>query len=347
MSEQVIEFFVVFAFGYVALLLVSVILRPLVFLFHPLFEAINYVIYATSNPFRIFYKNPRSYKARGLFLLLFLSGVNLGWFVLHYIVTTPLRIITAVYYDVLLFLAVAFSDSIQELLNPKSDGWRHKKKGIGYVFSYVFSFPFRFVGFIFRNGIYVLDSLCMFGVSLIFPTITMKHGTKFNEAGTKIVQSGGWLVGQGNYAGTGIYFGMRERIAEYYGTIDNRNGKYACVLVRVTLTFTKTIATLKGEDRQAGLGEKGERIARNTKGILTASVEHWREDHRWWEYCILRPNEMGDFIQSWRIRPVAIINDGKIARTWGGFYHYAGTGGLIAGAISWFIIFLIYINLMK
>lgn len=335
------ENIILLAFFYVFLLFLSAILRPFIFFFEPVFSGVNYLIYFLSNPFRSFQRNLSNNKARGFFLVFTITGLNLSYFIFYYVVTTPLRVITAIYYDVFLYLAIAFADSIDELLQPKRGEWRHIK-GFKYVFRYVVTFPFRFVGFIFSNGVYVLDSFLMFGVSLLFPTITMKHGTSFNEAGSKIVQSGGWLVGQGNYAGTGIYFGMNEKTAEYYGNINSSHGGYACILARVTLTVTKTIATMKAEDRSTGLGHNGEMIAQKTKGVLTASVEHWRQDHGWWEYCLLRPNQMGEFVKSWRIRPVAILQGGKVVRTWGGFYHYSSSEGFVAGAISWVVLFYVF-----
>ncbi len=69
----------------------------------------------------------------------------------------------------------------------------------------------------------------------------MLHGTEFREADTKITQSGDWKIGEGNYAGTGVYFGLSSRTAKHYAPDSSDN---SMILARVTLTFCKTIATL-------------------------------------------------------------------------------------------------------
>lgn len=342
MNEQMILMIVVTAVLFLLLLIISVILRPLVFLFEPIFSSINYFIWLVSNPFRGWMKNSDGRGARSFFILVSLTGLTVAWFVVVYILTFPLRLVTALYYDVLLFLSVSISDNIQEFLNPKRGGFRHKR-GIGYLWHYLISLPFRFITFCVKSGIYLLDSFMMLGVSIVMPTLTMKHGTSFQEAGTKITQSGNWYVGQGNFAGTGIYFGMFNKIANYYAP----NGHDASIiLARVTLTFSKTIASLRKAERdKVGLGQSGEELAQSVKSFFFASTEHWRVDMKWWEYCLLKPQQMGEFVNTWRVRPVALIRSKKIVRTWGGFYHYSMGSGFWAGLICWLIIFRVVLML--
>lgn len=184
-----------------------------------------------------------------------------------------------------------------------------------------------------------MDSVLMLAVSVVFSTLTMRHGTKFKEAGSKIAQTGGWLAGSGNYAGTGIYFGMTDRVAKHYAPGGENAG---FVMVRVTLTFCKTLSALPKNKRNVGLGDTGERLAQNiSKSLIFSSVEHYRVDGGWWEYCIIQAEKMDSYVSSWRIRPVALIREGKITRTYGGFAHYSASSGLVAGAVSWVYILLI------
>ena len=111
------------------------------------------------------------------------------WWIISYFITIPLRIINGIYYDILLFSAVSFSDNIQEFLQPKRGKLGHIS-GIKYLILYVLSFPFRFIKMIIKSGLYVIDSILMLGVSIDFPTLTMLHGTTFKGAGTKITPSG-------------------------------------------------------------------------------------------------------------------------------------------------------------
>ncbi len=310
--------------------------RPLIYWFEILFFWLNRILWFLINPMRFLWKNPNRKSPRGLFMLTTLSGISLAWFVLIYIVTTPIRIILALYYDVLLFLTVSVTDNIEEFISPKIGAMKYKK-GLSYGFFYILTLPWRFVRFLFKSVFYLLDSFLMFGVSVVFPTLTMLHGTGFREAGTKITQSGDWKVGGGNYAGTGIYFGIDGRTAKHYAP---SGSNHSIIIARVTLTFCKTIATLPKEEREMiGLGQPGEELANRVKGFYR-SVEHWRE-LGWWEYCLLQPGKMDSFINSWRLRPVALINDAKIVRTYGGFSHYCKhIPSLVAGGLSWYVIFL-------
>lgn len=334
--SELISLVLVIAVSFTFLFIISIVLRPLIFLFEPVFSLINQVLWILNNPARTFMKNPERSRARGFFLLITFTGLSLAWFVVFYILSFPLRLITAIYYDVLLFLAVSLSDTIQELVNPKR-GEIREKKGASYLARYILGIPFRLVTFAYKNIVYLLDSFLMLGVGILLPTLTMRHGTQFREAGTKIAQSGNWLVGSGNYAGTGLYFGMQNRVAMHYAEMSNHHDT-SVILARVTLTFTKTIASLQREYREVGLGQKGEEIALAVKSPLFASTEHWRVDHGWWEYCILKPRKMGEFVNTWRVRPVAIIKNNKVVRTWGGFSHYSAGGGFFAGIISWGVI---------
>ncbi len=328
--------------SYVVIILLTAILRPLVFAFEPFFSLINWIIWFLHNPLRFAQKNIKTGTSRGLSLTLMFSGIGLIWMLLIYIALSPLRIITALYYDVILFSAVSLADNLQEFIKPKLGKMKYRK-GINYIFFYLITIPFRLFMFIANGGAYILDSVLMFGVSVAMPTLTMLHGTDFKKAGTKVTQSGNWLVGKGNYAGTGVYFGIQKRVAEYYA---KQAGGTGIVMVRVTLTLCKTVSSHSKQKRElVGLGEGGERLSKEASSIYQ-SHEHYRSDHEWWEYCILKPGQMGMFISTWRVRPVALINNKKIARLYGGMSHYCVGTGFIAGVISW-IYLLVLLSLFS
>lgn len=316
--------------GFFVCIFIAAFIRPLVFVFEPLFQFLNLVLWVLQNPLRWAQKDIKSGFSRGIFLTVTLTGLSLIWFVIIYIVTVPIRVILALYYDVILYISVSLADSLQELVHPKTKGFRNMR-GFKYLFRYTWTLPIRFFQFILNGGAYILDSFLMLGVSIAFPTLTMKHGTKFEEAGSKIAQSKKWLVGEGNYAGTGIYFGLNNKTAKHYAPKSSDSG---IVMVRVTLSFCKNLSALSKAKRQVGLGSTGEQLTEDVS-TLYQTVEHYRVDHGWWEYCLLRKGQMKEYTSSWRIRPVAIMREGKITRLYGGFGHYSTGGGLIAGAISW------------
>ena len=322
--------------SYFTLMIATSFLRPLVFAFEPIFRSINYLQWFLLNPIRFLWKNPHKGTSRGFFVALTLMGITVFWWILLYFLTLPLRVITAMYYDILLFSAISFADNIQEFLQPKRGKLGHAR-GFKRFIRYVVTLPFRFIKMLIKSGLYVVDSILMFAVSVVFPTLTMFHGTSFRTAGTKVTQSGLWYVGNGNYAGTGIYFGIETKTAHHYAPSGHDK---SIILARVTLSLCKTIATLSKDKRELiGLGESGERLSEEVAGLYS-SVEHWR-DMGWWEYCILKPKKRGEFISSWRIRPVALVNNDTVVRTYGGFAHYCLGTGLIAGVISWFVILMV------
>lgn len=344
MNSEIASLIYILTIGLVFIFIYSIIIkfiRPVVFFFAKPFFWINKFVWIINNPLRWYWKNPEKGSSRGFFVVISLTGISILWWIISYIITTPLRIILAIYYNIILFLSVSITDNIEEFVNPKIGKLKYKK-GIAYLFHYLITLPFRFIKFLFHSFFYLLDSFLMAGVSIVFPTLTMFHGTKFKQAGSKITQTGNWLVGAGNYTGTGIYFGIEEETAKHYAP---KGPDSSIIIARVSLSLCKTIATLKKEERQL-LGEDGEQLAINVKGLY-ASVEHWRagffKDSGWWEYCILKPKKMGQYINSWRLRPVAIIKDGSIVRIYGGFSHYCKhPPSIIAGIVSWYIIAIIF-----
>lgn len=273
-------------------------IRPIVFFLAKPFFWTNKLVWIINNPLRFRWKNPEKGTSRGFFVVISLTGISILWWIFSYIITTPLRIILALYYDIILFLTVSITDNIEEFVNPKIGKLKYKK-GIAYLFYYLITLPFRFIKFLFHSFFYLLDSFLMAGVSIVFPTLTMFHGTKFKEAGSKITQTGNWLVGTGDYTGTGIYFGIKEETAKHYAPTGPNS---SIIIARVSLSLCKTIATLKKEERQLlGGGEDGEQLAINVKGLYS-SVEHWRtgffKGKGRWEYCLLKPKKMGQYINS-------------------------------------------------
>ena len=97
---------------------------------------------------------------------------------------------------------------------------------IGHTYNY---------GHLFRNELTHVQNFCL-------RSRTMYHGTSFDEAATKISQSGKWYVGSGNYVGTGIYFGIAESTAKHYAPSGKDRG---IIMSRVTLIFCKTVSTMK------------------------------------------------------------------------------------------------------
>jgi hypothetical protein len=172
----------------------------------------------------------------------------------------------------------------------------------------------------------------------------MYHGTAFDKAAAKIGQSGKWLVGSGNWAGTGLYFAIAKKVAVHYSTQDKNAG---ILIVRLTTTFTRNAVTLKKEIRQL-VGNDGEQLSKKLK-FPYRTIEHYRTSMGgWWEYCVVRPGQMKRFIDSWRIRPVAVLKENKITRLWGGFSLYSSSvANITVGLLCWAVLLAILYQILQ
>lgn len=335
---QVVGFAFLIVLGIIVLLLTTFILRKLLwFIRHPFF-LLNYLQWFLYNPIRFLFKNPHSEFGRRLFIFLNMTLIApVYWLVIHALLT-PVRAITSLYFDVLIYWSVMLDDSLSEVFMPKLGKYRFEK-GFKYFFHWLVALPYRLVLFFLKSIFTIIDSILMFGISIVFPTLTMYHGTKFNEALTKIVQNGKWLVGGGDHAGSGIYFAIRRRVARHYSPSGEDKG---ILILRVTPTFTRNQVTLKKEVREL-VGHDGRKLSQKLS-FPFSTIEHWRTDmDGWWEYCLVQPNKAGQYVTTWRIRPVAVLKDEthKIARVWGGYKHYClGFSNCVVGVLCWGIIFV-------
>lgn len=325
------------------------ILRRALWIFSSVFFLLDELMWFLYNPFRSFMKN-REGKANRLFFFLFtMLLLKPVWQVFIWVITTPLRILSALYFDVLVYLFVMLSDSIDELLNPKLGAMRFKT-GFAYLWRWIVFFPKRLVWLIIKNSLAVVDSLMMFILSVVWPTFTMYHGTSKNNV-VDISREGHWLVGPGNFAGSGVYFGRSPRVAISYSKGSRHSGEGRVIIARVTFTMLRNCATLLNSKRQfvARAGDGGAMLAKSIRFPFYAT-EFWRTDHKWWEYCVVQGGKDGQFVKSWRIRPIGYVNikgenrlSGGLERLWGGKSHYCLNipNIIISGASLFFLFYVI------
>jgi len=320
-----------------ALLFLTYILKETIYIFNPIFFLLNRIQWILYNPLRIFWKNSNSGFSNKTFNLLFYTGIiPIYWITIH-IISTPLRLINAIYFNILLSWSINIYDSLAEVINPKLGKIRHIK-GFKYLFLWIIGFPIRLFNMIIHNMFLFIEPIIMTGVDIIFPTYTMYHGTTHGSISADITQKGRWLVGDGNYAGTGIYFGMVQKVAEHYS--DNSK---TIILVRVILMFNRNIATTPNKIRSnIGLGYGGDEISRQLPNFWS-SIEHWRKDMGWFEYCIIQPiSKKGSFVTTWRARPIALIQDNKLLRIWGGKSINPSFSSISVIIFSWGLLFILF-----
>ena len=329
--------FVYVVAGLLAFLAAVFLFRNLIWAVRYPFLFLNWLQWQLYNPIRDSWKDPRSSVPALVFGILFYSGVGpLYWLAVH-IALTPIRIVNSLYFDIVLYWSVVFCDSIFEFVHPRLS-YRYRGRRMNYLTAWLWFSPIRFWNIFKRNGLALLEGILMCGVDIVFPTYTMYHGTSFKGIATNIAQRGRWYVGGGDYAGSGVYFGLYRNTAEHY----SKGEDHALICARVTLFPCRNSATLERALRKK-IGSDGCGISSGLP-FIWKSIEHWR-DHsyaQWFEYCLIQPGKSGQYIHTWRARPICVLKHAIPKRIWGGLSLWVGgAGGLRVILFSWSIIALI------
>jgi hypothetical protein len=246
------------------------------------------------SPFRKWLRDPNSSWPRRRYLAAFPLITLYSAFV--YVLLFPVRFINAFYFDILLFWSVCLRDGLLALAFPHYQELNRFRR----MYLWLYYLPQRLVRFIGKYILVLLQGLAMVCFDLLWPTLTLFHGTDKSKA-EKIATTGEWLAGAGDYAGTGIYFGLEQEVAEHY----IRARQEALVVVsRVTLTPCRSISTLPMKVR-AQIGSDGDAISRSLS-FPWVSLEHWRKDMQWYEFCFVQKTKYNP-ISPWRIRPICVI----------------------------------------
>jgi len=336
--ENPIILFLSLIIGLIFLLGTTYILRKIIWFIRAPFFILNRIQWILYNPLRFVFKDYKSSLGYRVYVfLLFTLVVPVYWIFIH-VMLTPLRIVNAVYFNVFLFWSVIMTDSITELFHPMKGSYRYEKKA-KYIFHWIYAFPYRLVNVVLKNSLAIVEGLLMTGVDIMWPTLTMYHGTSFKGAATDIAHQGRWYVGQGVYAGLGIYFTLNYDVAKHYAD----SSDHAVILARVTLTFSRNTATLPKDLRGKVGFIDGEGLSAKLP-FPWKSIEHWRTNSyaRGYEYCIVQPHKSGQYVKTWRARPIAILKNNSPTRVWGGVSLWTGgASGFSVIVVSWLI--LLYI----
>lgn len=277
---------------------------------HP-FLYTNKLQWLVMHPFRRAMRDPESKSSRRWFLLL--MPLILLYRLLIHILLLPVRLLNAIYFNIILFLSVTIRNCLMDLFFPKysrRSKWR-------YVYWWIDLFSWRLIRSAWKLAISVIQSVTMTIFDLIWNTLTLFHGTT-SQVARKIAHTGVWSAGSGDHFGTGIYFGIEERVARHYSNSSarSRGGDPGVIMARVTLTPCRPAATLPKKLRQA-IGSDGDFISNNVNFLWT-SLEHWRRDMNWYEFCLTQSGKH-EYTRIWRVRPICILNKNNRPErvTWG------------------------------
>lgn len=303
-----------------AALAAVVILGPIAFwVLDPLFSHLNHLQYVAQRPYRPLLRRPNR-ALRSLYVMLLPARLVAA--VLLHGCALPLRLLNAIYYDLWVLNLAVLRDALGELLLPKR-GTARRLRGSAYLFHWMTTFPRRLLTNLGLVSWGLLDGVSMLFVDVVCPTLTMYHGTSFSSA-VNITQPGTWVVGSGNFAGTGVYFSMQRSVAEHYAS----GGVVICA--RVTLGHNYPLSCAPRSIRDA-VGRDGDQITSWGLEHHITSIEHWRDDNGgWWEYCLLRRRH-ASHEKMWRIRPLYIARVGRRfpERVWGGKHVWLRDGAAL------------------
>lgn len=251
-----------------------------------------------------------------------------------YVALTPLRLLNAAYYNLLVHCSFEMYNYVIEVFLPCN-----RLEGEGNVLGMIFLAPWRFLKYVvWHGGLTVLESTVWTVVDTFVPALTLFHGTD-EEASTTITNAGRggnshwltgvWNVGGGNFAGNGIYFAPARSTALHYA-------KGSLIVCRVSLGKVLDLGLAPSHVyKQCGHSDA---LGATKWGLENGYVtgEWWRGDTRWWEYCMY--DWQNRYNHSWRIRPLYVLNldDKFMQRIPGGMCHWLFRKMVVQDLITYF-----------
>lgn len=252
--------------------------------------------------------------------------------ILLYILITPLRLVNAINYNILVYCTTELYDLMLEVFFPGSED-----EGAGSVVGWIVMFPVRLVKYPVLNGVLVLIEAAIWTVIDIFiPTITMYHGTDltaanaivgndWNSAYDKRWTDGTFSASRNGWAGAGVYFASSRQTAMAYAYDRHRLGDNNPVMIVCRVSLGKILNyRLAPSQVHDNTGPNGDHSVINKyaekNGYTTG--EWWNYNHDYWEYCMF--DWKNRYNHPWRIRPIYVFNfrTGLAQHIEGGFRHW-------------------------
>lgn len=244
-----------------------------------------------------------------------------------YILCFPLRIVNAVYYNIIIHNVYELSNYVIEVVVPSD--WDEGGDGF---WKWIVWFPVRIGKYLIWHGLMTfVESIAWTVIDTFVPAVTLYHGTAGESADSMLCDpernhhrkatsgwlSGIWNVGGGNYAGDGIYFGIFRKTLRNYAS-------GSAIVARVTMGRTVDVALIPDVIYNQAGKPNASAVSNWALNRGYVSGEWWRCDRHtnWWEICLYdRQNRYND---SWRIRPIYAINSstGVMQRIPGGTAHW-------------------------
>lgn len=285
------------------------------------FFLLNKVQFYLTKPWRPFMKRNWVRDSNKKWLRTFFSLLKIPF----YLALTPLRLLNAVYYNLVIHFLYEVSNYLLEVLAP-SDADEGRKS----VWVWLLMLPFRVAKYlVWHLGITIVESVIWTVIDTFVPALTLYHGTRQDAAEEMVCEphrhkqrrqvakwaTGTWTVGGGNYAGDGIYFGIARRTLRNY-----QDG--AAIVARVSLGKTIEVSMMPNSVYDTAGASNAHAVSKWALENGYTTGEWWRDTGPWWEICLF--DRQNRYNYSWRIRPVYVLNYnwGVMHRVPGGTAHW-------------------------
>ena len=240
-------------------------------------------------------------------LLPLLSGLQ----IILYIVTTPLRLLNAVIYNVFIYGVTELYDLFFEVLQPSE--W---DEGYGDWWTWTYMLPIRIIKYpIYHGGLVLIEGAVWTVIDTIIPAITMYHGTDLiagqaitGKAGRKWTD-GTFTASQSSWGGIGVYFASRRSVARRYAEDPYRLSGSNPVMIVCRVSLGKIInysLAPYSTYRNAGATGNPAVLNRYAENHGYNTGEWWNEHGDYWEYCLF--DWQNRYNHPWRIRPIYVFN---------------------------------------
>ncbi|MBO4475607.1 MAG: SH3 domain-containing protein [Bacteroidales bacterium] len=291
------------------------------------FYVLNQLQFFLSEPWRNAFKYDYSSEKRKPALRSTLEILK----ILLYILITPLRLLNAVYYNIIVHGLVVIYDLFMAVMVPCNE-----KEGKGSFWLWLFMLPWRVVRYLVIHGaLSIIECVVWTIIDVFVPAITLYHGTDLT-AGQSIVgsrkrnkslswKSGTFTASQSNWGGIGVYFASSRQVALRYANDPYRlsDSNPVVIVCRVSPGRIINYALAPYQVYRAA-GQDGNPSTLNSYGQKNhyTTGEWWNGRGGYWEYCLFDWKNL--YNNRWRIRPLYIYNDRThfIQHIKGGMAHW-------------------------
>lgn len=268
---------------------------------------LNRLQHILSEPWRYMFKTSWPDEDTKEILRPMLYGLQL----LLYIAITPLRLLNAFLYNIVIYGVTELYDLFYEVFQPSE--W---DEGYGDWWKWTYMLPIRIIKYpIYHGGLVLIEGAVWTVIDTIIPSITMYHGTDL-IAGQAITGKAGrrWTDGtftasQSSWGGIGVYFASRRSVARRYAEDPCRLCGNNPVMIVCRVSLGKIINySLAPYSTYLNAGASGNPAVLNRyadkNGYNTG--EWWNQRGGYWEYCMF--DWQNRYNHPWRIRPIFVFN---------------------------------------